>query len=222
MRLALQKIGLLNKSTGIYLITALSGMIDAACFIALGGVFAEMMTGNLLMLSFSIATKGITDNLNRYILVLAFYVLGVYFCARILRAPKIWRGKRFGFLVEWIFIATTAILSAIYSPDDFNLSGQIILSLLALSMGMQNVLIRIHGIPDLATNLMTATFTALIADTRLAGGDNSNWGRRLFSILIFILSATVGAFLVQFGLFWPLFLATLVLGVALIPLLFGE
>lgn len=46
MRAVLQKIGLLKKSTGIYSITALSGLIDAACFIALGGFFAEMMTGN--------------------------------------------------------------------------------------------------------------------------------------------------------------------------------
>lgn len=43
-----------DVTTGLYMISAICGLVDAVCFLALGGVFAEMMTGNLLLLAFSI------------------------------------------------------------------------------------------------------------------------------------------------------------------------
>jgi uncharacterized membrane protein YoaK (UPF0700 family) len=38
------------------MISATCGRVDALCFLALGGVFAEMMTGNLLPMALSIGT----------------------------------------------------------------------------------------------------------------------------------------------------------------------
>jgi hypothetical protein len=37
-------------------------------------------------------------------------------------------------------------------------------------------------IPDLATNVKTVSFTAIFADSMIAGGDNRNWRRRVLSI----------------------------------------
>src|SRR5437764_14414804 len=71
----------------------------------------------------------------------------------------------------------------------------IVSSLLAFAMGMQNALIRRHGVPDVATNLLTITVTSLIADSVPAGGRNENWQRRIASVTIFIGSALVGAVL---------------------------
>jgi uncharacterized membrane protein YoaK (UPF0700 family) len=68
-------------------------------------------------------------------------------------------------------------------------------SLLALAMGLQNALIRRHGVPDLATNVMTLTVTALIAESGLAGGANDRWRRRSLSVGIFLVTATLGAVL---------------------------
>jgi len=42
--------------TGLYLIAGLCGLVDAACFLSLGQVFAEMMTGNLLLFCFYVGT----------------------------------------------------------------------------------------------------------------------------------------------------------------------
>jgi uncharacterized membrane protein YoaK (UPF0700 family) len=33
-----------DVTTGLYMISAICGLVDAVCFLALGGVFAEMMT----------------------------------------------------------------------------------------------------------------------------------------------------------------------------------
>ena len=41
---------------GVYLLTCVCGMVDVVCFLGLNGVFAEMMTGNLLMIAISIGT----------------------------------------------------------------------------------------------------------------------------------------------------------------------
>lgn len=38
-----------DVTTGLYMITEICGLVDAVCFVGLGGVFAEMMTGMLLM-----------------------------------------------------------------------------------------------------------------------------------------------------------------------------
>ena len=43
---------------GIYMLTAACGLIDAATFLALGGVFAEIMTGNIMFLAFEIGQGG--------------------------------------------------------------------------------------------------------------------------------------------------------------------
>jgi uncharacterized membrane protein YoaK (UPF0700 family) len=82
-------------------------------------------------------------------------------------------------------------------------------------MGVQNVMIRRWGVPDLATNVMTLTLTGLVAEWSLVGGDNHNAGRRASSIGLFALSAVLGAYLTRFGVLWPLLLATAIFTLAL-------
>ena len=217
-----QRLGLLNRATGVYLITSLSGLVDAACFIGLGHVFAEMMTGNLLMLGFSLGVHGLTSSIDRYFLVIGVYVVGVVVGSRMLKNKTLWKQERFGFLVEWALLFAGTIFAFTMHPDAANLAGRVLLALLAISMGILNALIRVHGLPDMATNALTGTFTALVADSSPAAGTNHNWVRRLSSIVIFLSSAAVGAALTTYGIQWTLALACVVLAVALIPLLFGQ
>jgi len=42
---------LTDVRTGLYMISSTCGLVDAVCFLSLGGVFAEMMTGNLLLMA---------------------------------------------------------------------------------------------------------------------------------------------------------------------------
>jgi uncharacterized membrane protein YoaK (UPF0700 family) len=66
------------------------------------------------------------------------------------------------------------------------------------------------------------TFTGIIADSTPAGGNNHNWRRRGLSIGLFMMSAAIGAVLIQFGIGWPLLLMSIVFSLAMIPLLFGD
>jgi uncharacterized membrane protein YoaK (UPF0700 family) len=210
-----------SVTTGLYLITAVCGLVDAVCFLALGGVFAEMMTGNLLLLALSLGTGGTLGDSARYVPAILAFVAGALLGGRLLRGPQKMRERRIGFAVEWLILVGATAVAWHFAPDDRNAAGQLLVALLALAMGLQNAMVRVHGVPDLATNVMTVTFTAIFADSRIAGGDNRNWTRRLASVGLFCLSAATGALLLGFGLVWPLLLASLLFGVAMIPLVFG-
>lgn len=211
-----------NVTTGLYLISAICGLVDAVCFLALGRVFAEMMTGNLLLLAFSIGKGELLAGSAQYLPAIVAFTLGALVGGRILRGPRKMRERRVGFAIEWVLLWAAAALAAFARPEAGNAEGVALIALLSFAMGIQNAMIRVHGVPDLATNVMTLTYTGIVADSAFAGGDNTNWRRRALSIGLFCLSAAVGAYLLSFGLVWPLLLACLVFSVAMLPLMFGE
>ena len=216
------KQALRDVTTGLYLITAICGLIDAVCFLALGHVFAEMMTGNLLLLAFSIGTGNVLAGSRHYVPAILAFVLGALLGGRLLRGPQKMQERRIGFAVEWAVLVAATILAALTEPNDVNVPGQVVVAFLSFAMGIQNAMIRVHGVPDLATNVMTVTFTAFIADSKMAGGDNRNWRRRVHSVALFCISAAVGALLLQYGVVWPLVAASVVFTVAMMPLSFGD
>jgi uncharacterized membrane protein YoaK (UPF0700 family) len=177
--------------TALYLITSICGLVDAVCFLSMGGVFAEVMTGNLLFLCFAIGTGQSNLADTKYLLVIAAFLLGALAGGRLLRGPR--AERRIGFVVEWALLVAAFALTAILQPHSAGVERDIVTSVLAFTMGLQNALVRRHGVPDLATNVMTLTATALVADSAIASGRSQNWRRRAASIAIFLISATVGA-----------------------------
>ena len=139
--------------SALYLITGVCGFVDAACFLSMGGVFAEIMTGNLLFLCFAIGTGQPILGVTKYLLVIAAFLLGALAGGRLLRGPL--AEQRVGFAVEWAFLVIALALTAILQPREAGLERDVVTSLLAFAMGMQNALVRRHGVPDLATNVMT-------------------------------------------------------------------
>lgn len=119
-------------------------------------------------------------------------------------------------------ILAATVVAWFGQPDARNFSGQVVIAMLSLAMGIQNAMVRAHELPDLATNVMTLTFTGLIADSSAGGGDNRNWRLRGLPVGLFVASAAVGALLLQLGVGWPLLVASFVFSLAMIRLLFGE
>jgi uncharacterized membrane protein YoaK (UPF0700 family) len=211
-----------DVTTGLYIITATCGLIDAVCFLALGGVFAEMMTGNLLLMALSIGTGNALGDTTRYLPAMVAFMVGALLGGRLLRGPQKLQERRIGFAVEWLVVLAATAIAGLANPDDRNLAGHVVVVMLALAMGIQNAMVRAHGVADLATNVMTVTFTAIIADSKVAGGDNRNWRRRGLSVGLFVAGAALGAFLLRFGVVWPLVATSLLFTVAMMPLLFGD
>lgn len=199
---------------GLYLISGVCGLVDSACFLSLGEVFAEMMTGNLLLFCFFIGTGHSVSGHAVYLMALAAFSLGAIAGGQIVRGPR--GHTRLGFLVEWVALAIATALSLVLSLGVPGSHRDIVISVLAFAMGLQNALLRKHGVPDLATNVMTLTLTALVADSKLAGGSNERWQRRFGSIATFMVCAAIGAALTTFvGPWSPLLLALALFSLAL-------
>ena len=107
---------LTDVTTGLYMISATCGLVDALCFLALGGVFAEMMTGNLLLMALSIGTGSALGQSARYIPAIVAFSLGALIGGRLLRGPQKPQERRIGFAVEWVVIVAATALTWIPSP----------------------------------------------------------------------------------------------------------
>jgi uncharacterized membrane protein YoaK (UPF0700 family) len=198
-------------------ITFICGILDAACFLGLGHVFAEIMTGNLVYLTFAIGSAGTGTGVpvGPYLLVLSSFAIGGIAGGRFLHLPGRWAVRRIGFAVEWLALGGAVAATLVTHPTATNDARFFVVALLATAMGIQNAMIWHWGVRDLATNVMTLTMTALVADSWLAGGHGRRAGRRSASIAIFASSAMLGAYLVRFGVIWDLLIAFGVMTAAL-------
>lgn len=204
----------ISHVAALFLITSMCGFVDAACFLSLGQVFAEMMTGNLLLFCFYIGTGYPLFQNVGYLVALAAFALGAITGGRINRGPR--ADTRFGFAIEGLFLFVAVALVIAIGADASRLVQGSIVAMLAFAMGLQNALLRKHGVPDLATNVMTLTMTALFSDSPLAGGANERWKRRAGSVGLFMASALAGAFLtIHIGPWAPLLIAVVLFALAL-------
>lgn len=207
---------------GLYLVAAICGMIDVTCIKALGGVFAEMMTGNLLLMAIDVGSGGTFERSSRYLWPLVAFSVGAILGGRLLHLGEDSRVRRNGFIAVWCTIIFAAIICGLYEPNGKETLGRAITALLALGMGLQTAILRRHGVQDLATNVMTLTLTALLAESRWGEGSRPNVLRRVTSIACFFSGGVIGAALVRFGTVYPLGLAALLYGLAVVPLIHGE
>lgn len=207
---------------GLFLVSATCGVIDAACVLALGGVFAEMMTGNLMLMAVEVGSGGKITNADRFLWPLIAFAIGSIGGGRLMRRSEKRQDRRIGFGLVWGTIAASVLICWRYEPNGHETLGRAVTALLAMGMGIQTALLRRHGVPDVAINVMTLTMNAVLADSRLAGGKPHNSLRRLGSIASFVGGGVLSAFLVQFGTYWSLGLALLLYSFALPPLLHGQ
>lgn len=220
---------------GVFALTGICGLIDVACFVAIGGVFAELMTGNLLLVGISIGTRQFDPNAAAlYASAIVPFLLGA-FAAGLLTNRRASLGPRvIGYPVEYVCIVTGTAIAVLTHPTQIATPGLyqasdgylpqrlLIVGFLAFAMGIHNAIMRKHGVPDIATNVMTLTLAGLVAESRLAGGPATHWQRRLASIAIFIAGAAFGAWLLQFGVAAPLVVASAIFTAALYPLMKGR
>ncbi len=207
---------------GLYLVAAVCGIIDVTCIKALGGVFAEMMTGNLLLMAVDIGSGGTFERSSRYLWPLGAFAIGAILGGRLLLLPQEKEVRRAAFAVVLSTILVAAAVCWVYEPKGNETLGHAITALLALGMGLQTAILRRHGVQDLATNVMTLTLTALLSESRLGEGSRPNVLRRALSIACFFSGGVVAAALVRHGTVYPLGLAAILYTAAIFPLVLGE
>jgi uncharacterized membrane protein YoaK (UPF0700 family) len=225
LRLAavIQPMPLPPLAVGVYGITAVCGILDAATFLGLGHAFVETMTGNILLLAFTVGARAAAEptsplpgNVLPYVVALACFAVGAVAGGRLVRAGE--KGRQVGFVGDASLIGIAALVVALTHPGRAGRGWYLVVGILALAMGIQNALMRRWGIRDLATNIMTLTLTGLLAESTLGGGTNPHAARRGASIVIFMVGATAGAAMTGYGVLWPI-LASFTVFVLAIPIL---
>jgi len=172
---------------GLLALTAVSGIVDAVSFLALGHIFTANMTGNVVFLAFAaVGTPGIS--VGRCITSLAAFlsgaVIGGYF-SRGIAGPMRCHWLRVSGTCEAAFLFTAAIAVIALEGDSTALQDRqyAVIVLLAVAMGLRSATVRQLAVPDLTTTTMvTTTLTGLVADLALADSSNSHTSRRVGSI----------------------------------------
>ena len=182
---------------GVYLLTAVCGLIDAASFLALGGVFAEIMTGNIMFLAFQIGQGGGWEVVPRFLVPLAAFSTGAVGCGFLLMNPRFGERRRHAFVVVAVLVAIATLLALVWMPAPEGSEAMIIVAILAFAMGMQNAAVLYHAVPDVATNVMTLTLVRLLSNWSVVGGNNQRWQFRITSLSVFFVAALIGAALVR-------------------------
>jgi uncharacterized membrane protein YoaK (UPF0700 family) len=197
-------------------LTAVTGLVDAVSYLALGHVFTANMTGNVVFLGFAMAgAPGLS--FARSGAALAAFITGAMIGGRL--AHRMGEGPRhrwtsIGFGIESLLLLAAALLAA-GAGDDLlrdppRLYGLIVLT--GFAMGVRNAVVRKLAERDLTTTVLTLTITGIAADSPLAGGATPGWRRRTLSVGFMFAGAAAGAWLLRYSLALPLAVSGIISG----------
>ena len=193
--------------------TVVTGLVDAVSYLTLGHVFVANMTGNIVFLGFALAgAPGFS--IAASLTAIAAFLAGALAGGRLSGRYQTHRGRLHSLAaaLQSAFLAASVILAAAGgSPPSAGVRYALI-SVLGISMGIQNAAARKIAVPDLTTTVLTLTLTGIAADSALAGGTGSQAGRRLTAIAAMLAGALVGAALVLHARAWyPLLIALVII-----------
>ncbi len=196
----------------LLVMTAVTGIVDAVSFLALGRVFTANMTGNIVFLGFAMGgAPGLS--ISRSLLALTCFALGAIIGGRMtgrLQSSQ-WTVRALSF--ESILLLTAAAISlGLVWPyvDDHSLKVHGVIASTAMAMGLRNAVVRKLGVPELTTTVLTLTITGLAADSVLAGGENPRWLRRCAAIAAMLGGAAAGAAMLHQSMALALFVSGIV------------
>jgi uncharacterized membrane protein YoaK (UPF0700 family) len=188
----------------LLVLTFTTGLIDAVSYLGFDHVFTANMTGNIVLLGFGIV-GGSGLPVVAPIVSLAAFLLGAGLGGRLtLRSPDRRRQLMRALAVEASLVAAAAIFILAVHVHPNALSGDTVIALLALAMGVRNATVRGIAVPDLTTTVLTMTLTGLAADSPLFGGSGKGSTRRVAAVLSMLIGAAAGAALLKTSLALPL------------------
>ena len=174
-------------------LTAVTGLVDAYSFLALGQVFVANVTGNVIFLGFAVAGAG-DIALGSIVTATLTFSVGALAGGRVIARRPTHHHHLLAAagLVQAVIIATGAIIATIVGPQP---SRSVVLVGLSVAMGIQTAVAHRVAFPDLPTTFVTMTFTGLVADSTVG----SVRVRRALAVGALFLGAVIGGLLVRFA-----------------------
>lgn len=175
-----------------------TGVLDAATYLGLHGVFTANMTGNLIFLSLGITGQATVPVL-RAILALGGFAAGAAAAGRLLRrsAARL-RGDQdisLTILFVGVLLAASSVSLALGTRSDEMLNASTLA--LAFAMGVQALAARRVGVADVTTVVVTSTLAGLMGENLATGRavSSSLTIRRALAVTTMGLGAVTGALL---------------------------
>jgi uncharacterized membrane protein YoaK (UPF0700 family) len=210
------------------LLTLVTGLVDAACYLGLGRVFTANMTGNVVLLAFGVAGAQGLPVLAPAV-SLAVFLPGAAAGGRLANrlvgpagaqapAPARRRWLAVAPLLELHLVALAGVSALGLPVGAGGARRYLVIALLAAALGVQNATVRRLAVPDVTTTVLTMTLTGLAADSWLAGGRSPRAGRRVAAVGLMLAGALLGALLLRLDVALPVLAAALVTAVATLAL----
>jgi uncharacterized membrane protein YoaK (UPF0700 family) len=177
------------------LICIACGVLDATCFVALGGTFVGLMTGNLILMGISLggASGGVDPALFLY--PLGGYAVGALLAGMPFKTRGLERASRTGLWIAGGVLFAIAVFVWIGTVKANTAQGWLVVALTALYMGFQSAVLYLSKRVTITTNVMTSTLTSFLADYPLQVlGKGVSW-HKFFALLGFLLGVMLGALL---------------------------
>jgi len=217
---------------GLGLLTLVTGLVDAACYLGLGRVFTANMTGNVVLLAFGAAGAQGLPVLAPTVSLVVFLV-GAAAGGRLasslvgpagaqVPAPARRRWVTIALLGELLLVTVAGVVAVGLPVGGGGARRYVVIALLAAALGLQNATVRRLAIADVTTTVLTLTLTGLAADSWLAGGRSPRAGRRVAAVGLMAAGALVGALLLRVDVALPVLAAALLIALAAVQLRFGR
>ncbi|MBV9921618.1 MAG: DUF1275 domain-containing protein [Pseudonocardia sp.] len=202
----------------LFLLTAVTGVIDAVSLLTLGRVFVANITGTIVTLGLALAgTLGIVRE--TALVALVTFVLGAYAGGKLISRFSGHRGRLLAWTtaIELVFVVAAipaAVPLTVTVAPTLPLRAVVAAAVLAFGMGVQNAAVRRLKVPDITTTVVTMAITGLAADEH--GGGRATIVRRVVAVLMLLAGAALGALLVlRVGPAWALIVAAVMIAVVL-------
>jgi uncharacterized membrane protein YoaK (UPF0700 family) len=205
-------------------LTVSTGAVDALSWLGLHKVFSAFMTGDLVFLGFRAGGAG-EPSVPRVLAAVAAFALGAALAARIVASTKgsgsVWP-RPVTMALGAVFVVEAAFAALWVGIDAYPSSrtGDVLIAMSALAMGMQTTAVFSLGVRAVFTTAATATWAVLMGD--LSGWSQSSGERqRLAAVLVGLFAGgDVGALLVVRARTWapafPLIVSGLVVASAVL------
>jgi uncharacterized membrane protein YoaK (UPF0700 family) len=183
----------------VVLLAVVSGATDATGFLALGGAFASVMTGNMVLVGVAVGS-GDGSLVGVLLFAIGGYVAGAAIGAGVAGSPQegdpLWpRTVTRALLVELVLFVVFAVAWWVQGARPDGSWAAALLGLTAVALGIQSSAIQRFGVPGLSTTYLTGTLTTIVI--RLVGRQPPNTVRHSGSILLgLVVGAGVAAALV--------------------------
>lgn len=193
-------------------LAATAGSLDSWSYFGLAHVFIANMTGNTVMLGYSVATRdwvrvgGAAEAITCYV---AGVFGGTLLCGPVRRAVQrpesnrvVWSARVSQILaLELLLVLAAAALSAALLPARDSLRAHELIGLGAIAIGLQSAAIAAMKLPGIVTTYITGTWTMLVSGLALwAAGEKqergTRWGAQLTlqaTVLVVYCSAAAGS-----------------------------